>query len=349
MKKENVKSLKVIALFVVMIFLYIINIGDFQDSNLRNIIFMILGGATWFACIPNIKEASKARKIASIVFIILFLIMGNLMVNWKRGYPFEKWDRKVWLLIPIVLFIAGKIVNLKYLAEKIENSNKKIIITYVIALVVVSAIVIAIEHIILAIEFDDLENVADFSRGYDYLGILSSALFIYQLYRFLNITLDINAINIISVFIAAIIFIAIGISQHQTISKYTESAENLKSLVDSGRLTYSNINTEFDSKVVEHHAASDSDYYDNRVFALTSVAREWDYACIVGMYQSGNRHSTKSNFNALMQDYRNLSVWESYIETNDECSTFIIVNMIAATIETVLLLGLSLGKRNANA
>lgn len=332
------KSIKLFFLFTIMIVLNIVNIVDF---DFKNIIFIFIGITLWIISIPNLRETSRTKKILSVIFILLLLIIGYFSVNWKYWYPLQMWWDTSWLYIPIILFIASKIINSNYFIERIENNNKKLIITYIITFIIVLGIITLIEKL--------TENINMSIILHPYLGIISSILFIYELYNSIDITIDINMLNISIVFIELLFIIILNASQYQKINKYTNSTENIISLINSEKLTYNNINSELDSQIVEYHNNNEvfDNYYKNRTFVFLSIAREWDYSVIISTYKSGINNTKKNNFNSLLNNFKeNQNLLDTYIDNNKMYSRFIMVNMLLSIIETILLICFSIRKKH---
>lgn len=334
------KSMKLFFFIILMVFLNVINIVIFSSHNfIKNIIFIIMGVTLWIISIPNLRNTSRMKKLLSIVFCLMLLIIGYASVYPGYWKTLQVWWSTSWLYIPIILFITSKIINSSYFIEHAENTNKKMIFTYFIAFIIVLGIICLIEKI--------TENIDVTLIIHPCLGIVSSALFIYQLYRFLNIKIDINVQNIAIIFIELVLIVLINVSQYQKISNYTNSAENISALINSGKLTYNNIKSEFESLLVEYHDSSESrdTYYNNRIYAFLSLGREWDYSVIVLGYKSSINNTKKKNFNELLDYLKEDKLLDNYIDNNKMCSGFIIFNMLVTIIESILFICISIREK----
>lgn len=333
------KLIKLLLLITVMISLNIINIAEFE---FKNMIFICISIILWMISIPNLKITSKTQKVLSIVFIGGLLIIGYFSVNWKYWYPLQMWWDTSWLYIPIILFIASKIINSNYLTERIKNNKKRLIITYIIAFAIVLGFINIIEKVTENISVDIIHS---------YLGIVTSILFIYQLYKFLKIKLYINVQNIVIITVELMIILLLNISEYQKINKYTVSVENINSIINSGELTYTNINDKFEKQIIEYHDPHEEfeTYYSNRKFAFFSLEVEKIYSTIISFYKSSISNINKSDFDEKLSSYKEVSaISEDYvINTNKRYESFIIVNMLTTFLETIFFVYLS-NRKNYN-
>lgn len=330
------KICKILFLLIVMIFFNLINIISFSGFDYKNIIFIFICLTLWIISTPDLIGTSKTKQVLTVIFILLLLIIGYFSINWKYLYPLQMWSETSWLYIPIILFITSKIINSDYFLKQIAN-NKKLIITYIITFIIVLGIITLIEKITENAQVDIIHS---------YLGIVSSALFIYQLYKCLNIKIDINVINLLIILIELLSIILLNVSQYQKISKYTNSAKNISSIINSENLTYNDFNNELNNQIVEYHSTIDDydNYYNHRNITFLSISREWDYGILMSLYK---KNITKNNFKTILNNYKeNMYTLDTYISINKMYSSLIIINMLLPITETILFICLTNKKKH---
>lgn len=115
----NLKTLKIILLFVLMLALNVLNLVSFSGIDFKNIIFICISVILWIISIPHFRDCSKIKKVISIVFIVLFLIIAYLSKDgYRYWYPLQPWWYTAWLYMPIILLITSKIINSKMIIER---------------------------------------------------------------------------------------------------------------------------------------------------------------------------------------------------------------------------------------
>lgn len=178
------------------------------------------------------------------------------------------------------------------------------------------------------------------------LGIVSSILFIYILYKFFAIKLSLNMMNIMIIIVGLIVLIVVNINQYEKIHKYTISSKSISSYINEESFNFKTLKKDVNDKIVEHHDADkeyDSYYMPKGIESYVRfVSKDCEaiYAIEISMLKISIEDLNKSNANRtykwLKEDFQ--TPLKNCIETNKIIETVIVFNIIATIFETILFI-----------